>query len=216
MNKPDEKTLNRWLNGELEGEELSQVETWAEQHAGDLDAEFKCSIGWDALNDECMSSIAASEEPPYPEFFNHKIQQAIENEAHESSFNETPAAQAAPDNVISSPGIWQKLRWMVLPTAAAAAIAFYAGSNLTQSPANSDRASSGLVASYDGVYTPDSGVVAAVSESESATEIVLEGLKPISDALDIAHGETSQGDSPYMMASMVETMKDIHDSIIFY
>ena len=88
MNKPDEQTLNRWLLGELEGEELRQVEAWANDHAGDLDSEFKCGIGWEALGADFMKQIPASEEPPYPEFFNHKLQQAIEDLPDPESWSE--------------------------------------------------------------------------------------------------------------------------------
>jgi len=188
MNKPDEHTLNRWLRGELEGEELRKVDAWANDNAGDLDSEFKCDIGWDALGADFMQAIPASEEPPYPEFFNSKIQQSIQADVLE---------QAAPVPVNAEPSIWQKLRWMVLPTAAAAAIAFYAGSQMTQ-PATPAGDSPGIV-SYERVYVPDSDVVAAFSESDRATEIVLEGLHPISDELDIVKGETSFGEPPTMM-----------------
>ena len=188
MNKPDENTLNRWLLGELEGEELRKVEAWADENVGELDSEFKCNIGWEALGADFMKAVPASEEPPYPEFFNHKLQQTIE--AGDVEQNTVPAQ--------AEPGIWQKLRWMVMPTAIAAGIAFYAGSHLTSGSVAPGGDQGGIV-SYERVYVPNSNVVAAFSETDRATEIILEGLTPISDELDIVKGETSLGDPPSMM-----------------
>lgn len=201
MNKPDDITLNRWLNGELEGEELRKMEAWAEENAADLDAEFTCNIGWDALGSDYMKEVAASEEPPYPEFFNHKLQQAIEADGLEQTETLTEPVTSP----VTEPSIWQKLRWMVLPTAVAAGVAFYAGSHMT--PAT-DQKGAVQASNFESVYIPDSGVVAAVSETDGATEIVLEGLKPIADELDIVKGETSLGTPPAMMVIQPEQPAD--------
>lgn len=190
MNRPDEKTLSSWLDGELEGEELRKVNAWAETNVGDLDAEFKCEIGWCALNDELMASMPDSQEPPYPEFFNSKIQQAIsEDQQHEVV-------------VASSSTLWQKLRLMLAPAAIAALVAFYAGTQM-QHDQPADTTPEVVVVEKSSVYVPHIGIMAAVSESDDATEIILSGLTPISDELDIAAGETSPGDSP-MMANAQE------------
>lgn len=196
MNKPDEHTLNRWLLGELEGEELRKVEAWANDHAGDLDSEFKCGIGWEALGAQFMNAISSSEEPPYPEFFNHKLQQAIE--AEDSNLSPVPV------DTIPEVSLWQKLRWMVMPTAVAAGVAFYAGSQMTQPSSDTPLAGVGEVAtivSYERIYVPDNDVFAAFSETDRATEIVLKGLHPISDELDIVKGDTSVGTPPTMMVT---------------
>jgi hypothetical protein len=184
MNRPDEKTLASWLEGELEGEERRKVDAWAEAHAGELDEEFKCEIGWCALSDEMMTSLPDSQEPPYPDFFNHKIKQAIIGETEHEI-----AAQP------SSSSWWSKLRLVIAPAAIAALVAFYAGMQIqNQQPAESPE----VVAEPSTIYVPNSGIVAAVSESNNATEIILNGLAPISDDLDIAAGETSPGNSPMM------------------
>jgi hypothetical protein len=186
MNRPDEKTLSSWLEGELEGEELRKVDTWAETHVGELDEEFKREIGWCALNDELMASLPDSEEPPYPEFFNSKIEQAISEVTQHGTLSEP-----------SSPPLWQKIRLMIAPAAFAAMVAFYAGTQMqNEKPADIPAVAS----EQSSVYVPNNGIVAAVSESNDATEIILSGLTPISDELDIASGDTSPGRSP-MMAS---------------
>lgn len=196
MNRPDEKTLCSWLEGELEGEELRKVEVWAEANADDLDAEFKCDIGWDALSDEMMATLPASEEPPYPEFFNAKVQQAIET-------GSLPASAIESVVVPAPASLWQKLRLMVAPAAIAALVAFYAGMQMrVAEPVGSDD----LAVEQSSVYVPHQGIVAAVSESNGATEIVLDGLAPISDELDIVAGETTAGSSP-MMANTLEDVQ---------
>jgi hypothetical protein len=195
MNKPDEKTLSSWLEGKLEGEELRKVDTWAETHAGELDEEFKCEIGWCALNDELMASLPDSEEPPYPEFFNSKIQQAISEDSQSEVVSEP-----------SSTPLWQKIRLMIAPAAFAALVAFYAGTQMqNEKPADIPEVAS----EQSSVYVPNSGIVAAVSESNDATEIILRGLTPISDELDIAAGDTSPGHSPMMANTPDEINPDI-------
>ncbi|MFT5905308.1 MAG: hypothetical protein ACI9E1_000904 [Cryomorphaceae bacterium] len=197
MNRPDDKILSSWLEGELEGEELRKVDTWAETHVGDLDKEFKCEIGWCALNDELMASISDSQEPPYPEFFNSKIQQAIFEDMQHQAVSE-----------VSSSSWLQKLRLMLAPAAIAALVAFYAGTQMqSEQPANIPE----LTAEQSSVYVPHNGIVAAVSESNDATEIILSGLAPISDELDIAAGDTSPGRSP-MMAN---TQEEVNPYIFF-
>jgi hypothetical protein len=191
MNKPDDKTLKSWLDGELTGQELHNVEAWAQNHAGELDQEFKCEIGWNALTDAMMERIPQSEEPPYPEFFNSKIQQAILDEQCKNTVLEKPFTS-----------IWEKLRLMVLPAAFAAIVAFYAGTKMQDDVPNPSEPKVSSVRST--IYVPNDGIEAAVSDSNNATEIVLSGLEPISDELDIAAGQTSPGHSPMMANSQNE------------
>ena len=189
MNKPDDATLNRWLNGELKGTELEQVEAWAEVNADDFDETFQCNIGWEALRGEIIKSVPKSEEPPYPEFFNHKREQSILAEQEQPKESMTEA----------QPSMWQRFRWAFMPAAfAGMAVCFYAGTKM-----NNPTVESSTVVSADGaqqeVYVPQSGVVAKVSETEGSTEIILDGLTPIPDSLDIAAGDSSTGNSPMMM-----------------
>ena len=192
MNRPDEKKLTEWLEGNLEGDELHDMEAWAETHAGELDAEFKCNIGWDALSDEMMSSLPAETEPPYPEFFNSKLEQAILKESELV----TPVGNTTPTE-----SLWHKLRAMVVPAAIAALLAFYAGTQM-QSP---EKGEDVMATDFNrsNVYVPQEGVVAAVSEMSGSTEIILDGLTPISDELDIVTGEGISDDSS-MMATTEE------------
>lgn len=193
MNKPDKKTLRLWLDGELEGDKKRELDSWAEENAAELDSEFKCDIGWDALSDDCMATLPSSLEPPYPEFFNHKILNAIQEE-------EAAEVQLLDNLVLENSGsasLWQKLRWMIAPAAVAAVAAFYAGTTISSknSVATDTVAIGKSGISSSSVYLPNSGIVAAVSESNYATEIVLSGLTPVSDELEIAMIYAPEDDS---------------------
>jgi len=196
MKRPNEEILRSWLDGELEGEELQNMEAWAEVHAAELDEEFKCEIGWNVLNGDIVDSLPTSVDPPYPEFFNTKLKQAILKE--ESLKQPVKMSETVVHSGVSS--FWQKFRLMIAPAGIAALVAFYAG---TQMRADQPSGKIETVTVDNSIYVPVSGVVAEVSSSEDATEIVLKGLAPISDDLDIAAGETSPGASP-MMAKVEE------------
>ncbi len=173
MKEPNKELLTSWLDGKLEEDELRQMEAWAMDNAGDLDNEFKCDIGWDALNDDYMASVPKSEEPPYPEFFNSKLEQAIMAEPQGVEVSST----SAPVSVTGS--LWQKLGITVMPAAVAAAVAFYAGMQMKAT----DRDASELMVEV--IYVPDENVQAEVSDNLEVTEIVLDGLTPISDDFDM-------------------------------
>ncbi len=176
MNKPDENRLNSWLEGELEGEELRKMEAWAVAHLAELDDEFKSEIGWSARNDEMLKRLPSSEEPPYPEFFNHKILQSISEESEH---------QLVSASARSVSTFWQKLRIIIAPAAIAALVSFYAGTQLrSQQPTQPEMAIE-VTTEVSSVYVPIDGIAAKVSESGDTTEIVLSGLEPIADELDI-------------------------------
>lgn len=173
MKEPNKEVLTNWLDGKLEGEELNQVEAWAADNAGNLDHEFKCKIGWGALNDDYLVSVPKSEEPPYPEFFNSKLEQAIMAEEKVTE----------PVLVPVTGNLWQKLRLMVMPAAVAAAVAFYAGMQMKGDDGNTSVSARELMVEV--IYVPDENVQAEVSDTVDATEIVLDGLSPISDDFDM-------------------------------
>lgn len=170
---PDETTLTLWMDGELQGEELQQMEQWAADHP-ELLAERDAVR---QLNADIRSNVPAEVEPPYPDFFNSRIMRAIEEDAIAS----TPAEAAATPAKQSS-----FLRWLGIPAAAAAMLlCFYVGTRVG-SPIESQGGQ--LANNSANVYTPDGNVHADIftSEDASATVIVLEGLNDIPDDLDIA------------------------------
>lgn len=173
--KPDDTTLALWLDDELEGEELTQVEAWAAQHSEQLAAREEIRQ-WRQL---ISASLPASEEPPAAEFFNERIQHAIREANHK-----TPAAAS---NVIT----WYRL-WMPIAACAGMALAFWLGMtthrNHEQSPG---LANLPVPAELPYIYTPVHGVDAESFNSAEATIIVLSGVDAIPDTIDFS--ETASG-----------------------
>ena len=162
---PDDNTLALWLDDELEGEELAQVEAWAADHPEQLEAreqvrEWRKMIG---------NSLPAAEEPPAPEFFNERIQHAIRESQH----------VAKP--ISSKPRSWSPI-WMPLAACAGMVLAFWLGAMVqpTDTPAGS------TTDNAPHLYTPEQGVDAKwiSSTDASATVIILDGVNAIPDEVD--------------------------------
>lgn len=178
--KPDEATLALWLEDELTGSELAAVEAWAASHPEQLAAREEIRR-W---RKTVASAIPASEEPPYPDFFNSKILQAI----REAS----PPKAAAPAKPVP---FWKS--W-VMPVAACAgmALAFWFGRQsqpgIEYDVANAPRA----IIVEPAIYTPESGVEAEwVSSSKGAASvIVLKGVAAIPDTMDFSKTVYLPGD----------------------
>lgn len=177
--KPDDITLTRWMDGELEGEELCQMESWAREHP-ELLAERDAV---QALSADLREHVASSEEPPYPEFFNQKILRAIEEEQAVSS----PTTVEATAEEKGMRGFWQ---WLTAPVAipmamAAMALCFYLGTQMGSEPKFITDSTVAAVKEAT-VYTPDGEVSANIYNSDKATVIVLEGLEDMPDDLEMA------------------------------
>jgi len=166
---PDELTLALWLDGELTGDALAAVEAWAGSQPEQLLAREEIRR-WRAT---MAAAIPASEEPPYPEFFNSRVLQAIREQK--------PAVAR------KSPFSWNSW-WMPLAACAGMVMAFWVGQNSRKAPdydvANAPRA----IPVEPVVYTPESGVKAEwiASSKASATVIVLNGVTAIPDATDFS------------------------------
>ena len=197
MIEPDKELLADWLEGKLEGDELTEMEAWAAEHAGDLDNEFKCDIGWDALNDDMLFSIPAAEEPPYPEFFNSKLKQAIlaDGEVDDLAVEETQSESSVP--------LWKKVQTVLLPASLAAAVAFYIGTQMKEGAVAEGAGNEVIV---EVIYIPDENVEAEISDTVDATEIILEGLSPIADDFDMNMSSVSPSKSS-MTVHQSETEK---------
>jgi hypothetical protein len=186
--QPDDITLTQWMDGELDGAKLSQVEAWAQDHPEIL-AERNAVQQMSACVNELLPK---SLEPPYPDFFNHRIMRTIENSRNALPTNQTSR---------TSRNFWQ---WLAIPLAAGAmAVCFYLGTRMT--PTTPSGTSHSLVTTADSsnikisppektnistIYTPDRGVQADMFQSEQATVIVLKGLQDLPDDLEMA-GEPS-------------------------
>ena len=174
---PDEAMLTLWIDGELSGDELAQVELWAQDHPGLL-AERDAVR---AMQSNIQANMPASVEPPYADFFNQRILQAIENEKAESA-----------GRVRSTGSQWlgNKLnKWLALPAAAAAMVmCFYMGTQVSHMPDSvAPVAVVSAVSVEPAIYMPDGDVRANIfsSDDNGATVIVLEGLEDIPDDFEI-------------------------------
>jgi len=169
-NKPNQDLLSKWMAGELEGDQLAQVEAWADANPSEAESEAgKFSL-------ELSSVIPAEVEPPYPEFFNSKLQHEIEE------LERTAATPVKPTGI----SLMQKLRWLFAPAAAGAmALCFYAGTKVATPATSTGTTPVAEVSKEAEIYVPNGGVTAAVFDSQEAEVIVLDGLEPIPDSLDI-------------------------------
>lgn len=168
---PDETTLGLWLDDELIGADQAAVEAWAAARPDQLAAREEVRR-WRAT---ISAVIPATQEPPYPDFFNSKVLQAIREQ--------TPQ----PAHPASKPAFWKT--WL-MPMAACAgmALTFWVGTKAT-SPPDYDVAGAPKAIPVDPVvYTPENGVNAEffASKEASATVVVLNGVTAIPDATDFS------------------------------
>lgn len=191
---PDESTLAVWLEDELTGDALAAVEAWAIGQPEQLAAREEIRR-WRAT---IATVIPRSEEPPYPEFFNSRVLQAIRAQE--------PKVALVRKNRLS----WNSW-WMPLSACAGMAMAFWVGKNSRTVPdydvANAPRAI--LVAPV--LYTPESGVKAEwfTSTKASATVIVLDGVTAIPDDTDFSETVYVPMDRDFDSTADTETQPEL-------
>lgn len=179
---PDEATLALWLDDELTGSELATVEAWAVDQPDQMAARSEIRQ-WRATMTAVMP---ATEEPPYPDFFNSRILQAIKTPV--------PAANLVPKKPFS----W--VPWfMPLAACSGMALAFVIGKRsqtaVSYDVANAPRA----IVVEPVVYTPENGVDAEwfASSKASATVIVLSGVAAIPDTTDFSQTASVPSDREF-------------------
>lgn len=168
---PDETTLALWLDDELTGAELAAVEAWAVGQPEQLAAREEIR-SW---RKTMATALPASEEPPYPDFFNSRIMQAIRDQ--------TPDIEPVRKKTFS-------LATWLMPLAACAGmvLAFWVGKT-SQAVPEYDVSNAPRAIPVDPViYTPENGVNAVwfASSKASADVIVLDGVAAIPDATDFS------------------------------
>jgi hypothetical protein len=174
--KTDDTTLALWLDDELQGAELAAFEN-SLNGAEDLLARRQQVREWRAAIGSVMP-IAL--EPPYPEFFNNRIEQAIRAQTPQ------PAVQ------LSTAARW-RVWWMPATAVAGMVLAFWVGTKtggVTQdvTVAKPGPSPAPMVVQMPTVYTPERGVDAEwfSSTNAAATVIVLEGVDAIPDTMDFS------------------------------
>lgn len=166
---PDEASLALWLDDELTDGSFASVEAWAATQPEQLAAREEIRR-WRAT---MASAFPASEEPPFPEFFNSRVIQAIRD--------------SAPKPVANRPFIW-KSWFMPLAACAGIVMAFWVGKH-SQRPVEYDVSNAPKAIPVESVvYTPESGVEANwfASKEASATVIVLNGVAAIPDTTEFS------------------------------
>jgi hypothetical protein len=161
-----------WLDDELEGEELASFESWVSGQPEYIAAREE-TRRWRSL---IASAIPAAEEPPYPDFFNSRISQAIRDQTPKSAIPEK-----------KSRSIWQAFL-MPLAACAGMALAFWVGKKSQSTPEIDVAGAPRAIPVEQLVYTPESGVKAESfsSNKASAMVIVLNGVRAIPDSTDFS------------------------------
>ena len=165
----NQQRLTRWIDGELDGDELREFE----QALAD-DPQLAAA----KAEAESLRQLLQSEMPdrdiPNPEFFNSQIQRRIADESADTTRSPPPA---------SNSGI---LSWFLSPfTLASAATVIALGLfALSQLPGGKPSTDHTSVAS---TYTPDKAIDARdfYSAAADATVIVLDGLSALPDSTEI-------------------------------
>lgn len=166
---PDETRLALWLDDELTGADLADMEAWAATRPEQLAAREDVR----SFRKMMAANLPASEEPPYPDFFLSRVNQGIRELQH---------AAAAPKAATAFP-FWKS--WM-MPLAACAGmvLAFGVGKRTAGTPG----ALAVMPSISPIVYTPEEGVNAQwfSSASAGASVIVLQGVSAIPDSTDFS------------------------------
>ncbi|MFV1994998.1 MAG: anti-sigma factor [Verrucomicrobiales bacterium] len=173
MKPEDQEKLTRWIDGELEPAALEDL---LARHP-ELRAEKKAAK---EIGDSLRSEMESGERIPFPDFFNHQIQRAIEQERH-------PALRASAYEGMPSESFFSlfKLTRNLAAAALLVLLGVFIGSAII------DRGPDGT--EIVTAYTPDPSVVAEVhySADADATILLLEGLAAIPDDHDITKHHTA-------------------------
>ena len=167
---PDEATLALWLEDELTGEELAAVESWAAGRPDQLAARDEIRK-WRGM---VSSALPATEEPPYPEFFNSRVMQGIR--------------ESAPRKVERKTAFFHNW-WIPMAACAGMALAFWVGTKTQPAEPLYNVAGAPRAIPVDPLlYTPEKGVDAEwfASDHASANVIVLSGVAAIPDSTDFS------------------------------
>ncbi|MGE9269086.1 MAG: anti-sigma factor family protein [Verrucomicrobiales bacterium] len=182
-NKLTAEDLVKLTDGFLDEEERGRLEA-----AVSTDAAAQADLrDFQAIGDALRAEVPVAEEPPYPDFFNSRILQAIEQESTEEA-----------QTVAAAPSFYEKLSWWLLPvTAGALALAFVAGMNMPQR-GESQMAQQTSEEGMPTLYLPLANLEANVvnGTDEGVNLIVLDGLNDIPDdvTFDLSEAELETPD----------------------
>ncbi len=169
---PDETKLALWLDDELSGTELAEMNAWAAAHPEHLAARDEVRKFRALLT----KNVPASEEPPYPDFFLTRINQGIRE------------LETVPAAAINSHGSFWKSWFMPLAACAGMVLTFSIGrqTGTNETSVAVDDNPKNIAAPL--VYTPEEGVFAewVPSKQNNASVILLKGVTAIPDSTDFS------------------------------
>ena len=164
-----QQQLTRWIDGELEGDELREFE----QVVADDPELAKAKAEAESLR-HLLRSDRPDRDIPNADFFNSQIRRRIANESEDTPSSPAPA----PNSGILS---WFRSPFTLASAAAVIALGLFALSQLPGGRPSTDHTS---VAS---TYTPDKTIDASdfYSAAADATVIVLDGLSALPDSTEL-------------------------------
>ena len=167
---PDETRLAQWLDDELAGTDLTEMDAWAATRPEQLAAREDLR----SFRNMMATNLPASQEPPYPDFFLSRVNQGIRDLQADGASTKTAATALS---------FWKS--WM-MPIAACAGMVLAFGIGKRSSEASN--VLTVVPAATPVVYTPEEGVDAEwfASSGAGANVIVLEGVAAIPDSTDFS------------------------------
>ena len=167
---PDETRLAQWLDDELTGTDLTEMDAWAATRPEQLAAREDLR----SFRNMMATNLPACQEPPYPDFFLSRVNQGIRDLQADGASTKTAATALS---------FWKS--WM-MPIAACAGMVLAFGIGKRSSDAQG--ALTVVPAATPVVYTPEEGVDAEwfASTGARANVIVLEGVAAIPDSTDFS------------------------------
>ncbi len=167
-NQPDIKELSDYFAGVLPEARASEIEKALEGNPERFDQYF----AEEGLSQLLKENVPAEQEPPYPDFFNSKLQQAIEGEERKG------ASSSAKPSLKKKKG-WS---WWAWPLAVGSmASCFFVGTQYQTSSQGAE-----MIADHSVLYTPDENVKAKMISHERGVIIMLDGLDDIPDEIDLS------------------------------
>lgn len=166
---PDETRLALWLDDELTGTDLTEMDAWASTRPEQIAAREELRT----FRRMMATNLPTSEEPPYPDFFLSRVKQGIRD----------LQVTGAPTKPFALVSLWKS--WL-MPIAACAGIVLAFG--IGKRSSESTGALTKVPLASPVVYSPEEGVFAEwfASSGAGADVIVLEGVTAIPDATDFS------------------------------
>ena len=174
-NERKEELLTRWMDDGLSDEELRELEPVLAEHP-ELKEE---RAEYARLREDLQAAIPAEVEPPFPDFFNSRLERLVREEGRGERKTDSRRGEGSFNR------LW--LWWMAPAATAAVVVAFLLGMKSVQ-PITQGAVVDAAAGSE--VYSPLASVSTEVildRESDS-TLLVVEGLAPLADT-DLAIGE---------------------------